>query len=269
MIAPITPVLLTFNEAPNLARTLARLSFASDIVIVDSGSTDETRAIAAAHPGVRVFNRPFTTHAEQWNFGLHDTGITTEWVLALDADFVLSDAAVEELASFEPRPGIDGYWASFDYCIGGRPLRGAAYPPVVVLYRRDQARYRQDGHTQRVQVAGALGQLAGRIRHDDRKPLSQWLAAQSRYMRLEVEKLTATPAGALGAIDRVRRLLVVMPPAMFLYCYLVRGGVLDGWAGLYYALQRSAAELILSLYLVERSLLGGGAPPADGAGGRG
>ena len=255
----ITAVLLTLNEAPNLARTLARLSFAAEIVVVDSGSTDDTRAIAAAHPGVRVFERPFTTHADQWNFGLHETGITTEWVLALDADFVLSDEAVAELASFEPRPGIDGYWAAFDYCVGGRPLRGAAYPPVVVLYRRGQARYRQDGHTQRVHVAGALGHLAGRIRHDDRKPLSQWLAAQSRYMRLEVEKLTATPAGALGAIDRVRRLVVVMPPAIFVYCYLVRGGVFDGRAGLYYALQRSAAELILSIYLVERRLLGGAA----------
>ncbi|MFA5909838.1 MAG: glycosyltransferase family 2 protein [Vicinamibacterales bacterium] len=264
MPRPITAVLLTFNEAPNLGRTLARLSFATDIVVVDSGSSDATTAIAAAHPKVRVFSRAFTTHAEQWNFALHETGIATEWVLALDADFVLADAAVAELAAFEPGEGIDGYWASFDYCINGRPLRGAAYPPVVVLYRRAGAVYLQDGHTQRVRVDGRLGWLAGRIRHDDRKPLSQWLAAQSRYMRLEVEKLTGTPPEALTAIDRVRRLIVVMPPAMFVYCYLVRGGILDGTAGLYYALQRSAAELILALYLVERRIAGDpppGPPP--------
>ena len=109
MTLAITPVVLTFNEAPNIARTLSRLSWAKDIVIVDSGSTDATREIAAQHAGVRVFQRPFTTHAEQWNFGVHDTGIATEWVLALDADLCLSDELIRELGAMAPaqtRPGI-------------------------------------------------------------------------------------------------------------------------------------------------------------------
>jgi glycosyltransferase involved in cell wall biosynthesis len=251
---PITALLLTFNEAPNLGRTLSRLSFASDIVVVDSGSTDGTRAIASADPRVRFFERPFTTHAEQWNYGLQQTGIGTDWVLALDADFVLSDEAVAEISALDPPAAIAGYWASFQYCIDGRPLRGAAYPPVAVLYRRARAHYRQDGHTQRVRIEGEVGWLRGRIRHDDRKPLSHWLASQSRYMRLEADKLTQAAAGSLGLVDRLRQAMVIMPPLMFLYCYVVRGGVLDGKAGLYYALQRSAAELVLSLYLLERRL---------------
>lgn len=254
MPTAITAVILTFNEAPNIARTLSRLPFAADIVVVDSGSTDATRDLASRDPRVRFFERPFTTHAEQWNFALHETAIASEWVLALDADFVLSDAAAAELTAFEPGEGVDGYWASFDYCINGQPLRGAAYPPVVVLYRRPRARYRQDGHTQRVHVDGRLGTLTARIHHDDRKPLSHWLASQSRYMRLEVEKLVSTPVSALSTVDRVRTLIVVMPVAMFLYCYVLRGGMLDGLAGLYYALQRGAAELILSMYLVEERL---------------
>jgi glycosyltransferase involved in cell wall biosynthesis len=250
MLGRITPVLLTFNEAPNIARTLAPLSWAREIVVVDSGSTDGTQAIAARHPAVRVVHRPFTTHADQWNFAVSETGITSEWVLALDADFVLPDAAVAEIAALDPGSPEHGYWAAFDYCIDGVPLRGAAYPPVVVLYRRAQARYRQDGHTQRVEVPAPLGRLTARFRHDDRKPLSQWLAAQSRYMRLEAAKLRQTPVAALPLIDRVRLALVVMPAAMFFYCYVVRGGILDGPRGLAYALQRAAAELILSLYLV-------------------
>jgi glycosyltransferase involved in cell wall biosynthesis len=251
---PITALILTHNEAPNIARTLARLAFAAEIVVVDSGSTDGTQELARTHPRVRVVERPFTTHAEQWNFGLHETGIATEWVLALDADFVLSDEAVAEISALQPADGTAGYWASFTYCIDGQPLRGAAYPPVVVLYRRTCARYRQDGHTQRVQVDGTVATLAGVIRHDDRKPLSHWLASQSRYMRLEVDKLTQAAPGSLGLIDRLRLWIVIMPPLMFVYCYVVRGGILDGRAGLYYALQRSAAELILSLYLVDGRL---------------
>ena len=87
----VTGLILTANEAPNIARTLGPLSWLRDIVIVDSMSTDGTAEIAAGFPNVRVFTRAFTTHAEQWNFGLEQTGIATEWVLALDADYVLSD----------------------------------------------------------------------------------------------------------------------------------------------------------------------------------
>ncbi len=257
----ITPLLLTFNEAPNIARTLERLSWATDIVVVDSGSTDTTREILAGYPQVRVFERTFTTHAEQWNFGLESTGITTDWVLALDADFVLSQNLVTEIATLEPEAETAGYRASFTYCIQGKPLRGAAYPSVVVLFRRAGARYAQDGHTQRVQVEGRINPLRAPIAHDDRKPIGHWLAAQSRYMRLEAEKLITTPAASLGWIDRLRRLVVIAPPVMFIYCYVVRGGVLDGRAGLFYALQRATAEAILSLYLVERIL--GGGPSAE------
>lgn len=255
MLTAITPVLLTFNEAPNIGRTLAQLSWARDIVVVDSGSTDGTLEILRGSPRVRVFERTFTTHQEQWTFALTETGITTDWVLALDADFVLSDALVQELGSLTPSRDIDGYRARFTYCINGRPLRGAAYPPVVVLFRRAAAKYVQDGHTQRVQVTGSVGSLSARLLHDDRKPLSQWLSAQARYMRLEADKLSTAPAGTLGVADRMRRWIVVAPPAMFFYCLLVRGGLLDGRAGVYYALQRAGAELILSLYLLERRLI--------------
>jgi glycosyltransferase involved in cell wall biosynthesis len=251
----ITVVILTFNEAPNIARTLDRVAWAADIVVVDSCSTDATREIAARFPKVRVFQRAFTVLAEQWMFALTETGVATEWVLALDADYVLSLDLVEELRGLRPGADIAGYRASFTYCIEGKALRGAAYPPVIVLYRRAGASYRQDGHAQRVQVSGTIVPLASRILHDDRKPLHHWLMSQMRYQREETDKLTAAPWSSLGLLDRLRRLVVIAPPAMFVYCYFVRGGVLDGTAGLFYALQRTAAELLLSLYLVERMLI--------------
>lgn len=254
MLHQITPVILTFNEASNIARTLAPLSWAVDIVVVDSGSADGTCGIVREYPNARIFERPFTNHAEQWNFGLEQTSIRTDWVLALDADFVLSDELVRELEALSPESDVGGYRASFIYCVEGKPLRGAAYPPVAVLYRRSGARYIQDGHTQRIQVSGRIDVLKGRIFHDDRKPLRHWLAAQARYMRLEAQKLLATPGAQLGYADRLRKGIVFAPAAMFLYCLLVRGGILDGKAGLFYALQRTVAEAILSLYLLQAHL---------------
>ena len=114
-----------------------------------------------AFPNVRVVKRTFTTHAEQWNFGLEQTGIATEWVLALDADYVLTDDLVASSRRCSRSRRCRGFAASFDYCIDGRPLRGAAYPPVTVLYRRARGRYEQDGHTQRVRLDGEV-RAAGR-----------------------------------------------------------------------------------------------------------
>jgi glycosyltransferase involved in cell wall biosynthesis len=250
----ITGLVLTCNEAPNIARTLGKLSWLRRVVVVDSQSTDTTAQIAATFANVCVIARPFTSHQDQWNFGLEQAGITSEWVLALDADYVLTDDLIGEIQALNPAADTAGYSAAFDYCIDGRPLRGAAYPPVTVLYRRARARYVQDGHTQRVRLDGAVTPLRAHIRHDDRKSLTHWLGAQARYMRLEADKLAGAPAATLGFADRLRRWVVVAPPAMFVYCYLVRGGILDGKAGLFYALQRAASELILSLFLVRRRL---------------
>jgi glycosyltransferase involved in cell wall biosynthesis len=257
-VTNITGLILTFNEAPNIERTLARVAWLREVVVVDSGSTDETVAIASRFPNVRVCSRAFTTHAEQWNYALEHTGITTDWVLALDADYVLTDAIVTEMQALQPGPDIAGFAASFDYCIDGQRLRGGVYPPVTVLYRRTAARYEQDGHTQRIRVSGEVKPMAARIQHDDRKSIGHWLAAQSRYMQLEAEKLAGRKE--VGAADSVRRWIVIAPPAMFIYSYFLRGGILDGRAGLFYALQRTVSELILSLYLVRRKLGGTGEP---------
>lgn len=251
-----TALVLTFNEEPNIARTLGRLTSFTDVVVVDSNSTDRTREIAAGFTNVRIVQRRFTTHAEQWNFGLQQTGIDTEWVLALDADFVLTDEAVREVTSLSPPADVAGYRAAFTYCIDGRPLRSGVYPPVTVLYRRAGAHYEQDGHTQRVRIDGNVVPLAARILHDDRKPLSHWIASQVRYMKLEADKLASAPPSSLAAVDRVRQLIVLAPPLVFLRCLFVGGGILDGWPGLFYALQRATAEVILSLSLIERRWLG-------------
>ena len=247
MLDQITPLILTYNEAPNIARALAGVSWARDIVVVDSFSDDETVAIAKSYPQVRVFQRAFDNHRNQWEFGLKETGITTPWVLALDADYVVSDEIVAELEQL--RPEAVAYRANFVYCINGKKLRSGIYPPVTVLYRRDAASYVQDGHTQRVAVQGTIGELRTPLMHDDRKSLKRWFRSQARYTELEAQKLLAADTAELALADRIRRWIVVVPPVMLVYCLIVRGGILDGWQGFYYAFQRTAAELMLSINL--------------------
>ena len=254
MLDQITPVIITYNESPNIGRTLDRLSWARDIVVVDSFSDDDTLAIISRFHQARVFERKFVSHADQWSYALKETGVTTEWVLAFDADYVLTPELLEELSVLQPSPQTQGYRASFVYCVEGRPLKGSAYPPVTVLYRRDVAAYMDDGHSQRVVVPGEVLSLKAPILHDDRKSLGHWLQAQNRYMRLEAQKLSQLEPGEVSLPDRLRRVRFVAPFVMLFYCLFVKGVLLDGRAGLYYAFQRTYAELLLSLYLLDDDL---------------
>lgn len=251
MLNIITPLILTYNEAPNIARTLDRLQWATDIVVVDSFSSDATLDLISSFPQTRVFQRKFDSFAAQCNFGLRETGITSEWVLSLDADYVLTQHLIEEVAGITPDERINGYRTRFTYCIAGRPLRCGVYPPVTVLFRQSKADYVNDGHGHRVVIDGLVVSLKAPILHDDRKPLGRWFESQQRYMALEAKKLIAADPNTLSRADRIRRLRVIAPIAVLFYALIARGGVLDGWSGLYYAGQRMLAELLLSLYLME------------------
>ena len=251
MLDQITPLILTYNEAPNIARSLDSLRWASEVVVVDSFSTDDTATIAASYPNVRVIKRAFDCHRNQWEFGLKQTGITTEWVLALDADYIVTADLISEFENLKPSAQTTGYRASFIYCISGKRLHSGIYPPVTVLYRTRSANYIQDGHTQRVSLDGEIEELRAPILHDDRKPLRRWFESQKRYTKLEAQKLRAAHPAELSFLDRLRRWPLIVPPLALFYCLIVRAGIFDGWAGFYYAFQRTVAELMLSLYLIE------------------
>jgi glycosyltransferase involved in cell wall biosynthesis len=127
MIDAITPLVVTLDEAPNIARTLDKLTWARRIVVVDSGSVDGTIKIVNRYPQVDRFDRPFDSFAEQCNFGLAQ--VRTDWVLSLDADYELSDDLVRELAELKPQTAA-GFRASFVYRIDGQSLRGRADLPI-------------------------------------------------------------------------------------------------------------------------------------------
>lgn len=245
-------LVLTYNEAPNIDRTLSALSAFPDVVVLDSGSTDETAEIVAGYANARMVTHPFNNHATQWNFGLDQCGLTRPWVLALDADYCLSPAFVGELADLEPPAQVSAFRASFRYCIFGRPLAGALYPPVTVLFRRGRAHYEQGGHTQRLVVDGAVKALKSRIDHDDRKPLSRWLQSQQRYAQLEAEYLMKLPRDSLRFSDRIRLTGWAAPILVFFYTIIATRCSFGGWSGWLYVLQRTLAEAMIALEIVDQ-----------------
>jgi glycosyltransferase involved in cell wall biosynthesis len=261
-LTSVTPLLLTYNEEANIDRTLGRLTWAERVVVVDSYSTDATIDIATSYENVDLVQREFDNHTSQWNYGLDQ--VDTEWVLSLDADYQVPTSYVKEMRTLDPSSDLVGYQATFVYCVHGNPLRGTLYPPRLVLFRTERARYVQDGHTQRLSVEGSVDELDTPLYHDDRKPLSEWLDNQRRYARLEAEKLRE--ADEVGWTDRLRQTDVLGALLTPLYCLFVQGLILDGWAGWHYTLQRTYAELLLALVRVDDRLRDDSASEEEEAG---
>jgi glycosyltransferase involved in cell wall biosynthesis len=249
----ITVLILTFNEAQNIERTLRQLTWAARILLLDSFSNDGTADLAkAVVPNVTIVQRRFDSFAAQCNFGLSQ--ITTEWVLSIDADYVLAPELIAEIGALDSKAEVAGYSVEFRYCIFGHPLRNTVYPARTVLYRRHLAKYHDEGHGHRVAVDGTVERLTGKIDHDDRKPLSYWIRSQDAYAKIEARHLLSTPFAQLSFQDRLRRKIFFAPPAIFLYLLLGRGLILDGWQGWFYVCQRMIAELLLALRLLIDSL---------------
>jgi glycosyltransferase involved in cell wall biosynthesis len=255
MIENITPVVITHNEAANIARTLERLVWARRIVVVDSGSTDETLAMVRYYSQTELFYRPFDDFASQCNFAIGQ--VDTTWVLSLVADYELSDELIMELQALRPDSETSGYQAQFVYRIYGHALRGTLYPPRTVLFRKAKASYGNEGHGHKVIVVGRVVPLSGVIFHDDRKPVARWFASQQRYARQEAKHLLASDRNSFSRADRIRFAAWPAPLAVFIYTLLVKGCLLDGWPGWYYALQRLLAEILIALEIIDQRLQAG------------
>ena len=253
MLEEVTPLILTLNESPNIDRTLQHLTWAKTIIVIDSYSTDTTLEILQSYPQVQIFERKFDTFANQCNYGLEQ--VKTEWVLSIDADYIVTDELITEIEALPIDSLVDGYFARFRYCVLGKPLRATLLPPREVLFRREKAVYVDDGHAHRLRVDGNSAMLSSYIYHDDRKPLSRWLWAQDRYMIIETKKLLETADSELSVGDRIRRKQILAPFVILFYCLILNKGILDGWAGWYYAFQRMLAEILLSIRLIETQRL--------------
>lgn len=250
MLDQITPVILTRDEAPNIGRTLGQLRWAREVIVVDSGSSDDTRTIANAFPNVRFLERAFDTLAGQSNFGIDES--RTDWVLLLDADYFVPEDFARALSELELQPDVSGVISPFAYAVDGKILRASLYPPRIVLLKKGAATVWQDGHAHRVRVNGVTVHMNSRIVHDDRKPFSRFVQRQRTYMREEARKLHAARWASLSWPGRIRRLIVIAPFAVLVQTLLVKRLILDGRPGLRYTAERVIAEVILSIELIRR-----------------
>lgn len=258
MLDHITPVIITYNEIANIKRTLAALSWAKKIVVVDSFSDDGTVEFCQQQSNVEVTQRAFDNFAGQCNYALEHL-VSSEWVLSLDADYIVTEALQKEISHLadslqnpvqnkapnKAQNSIAAYTVSFTYAIHGQNIRGSLYPPRTVLYRRDAAQYAQDGHAHRVHIQGPVATLNNKIIHDDRKPYSRWLQSQYNYANQEQQKLAQTPFRELSWTDKVRRIPGLAPVLVIPYLLFIKGLLFSGKPGMLYVKQRIQAEYLL------------------------
>jgi glycosyltransferase involved in cell wall biosynthesis len=246
----ITPLVLTYNEAPNIGRTLESLRWAERVIVLDSGSTDATEELARSFPNVDWRFRPFDSFKAQTEYGVHQTEIETDYVLALDADMSLGPAVVEEIDTGFLSGKFAGGLFAFQYCIAGQPLTGSLYPAQIRLFRRDLIQVEQVGHGHKFDLSGSIYQFKARLLHDDRKSLERWVAAQLSYSAQELQRIHNAPQP--GWRDWLRQ-SGVMPWLIGPYAYFKAGGPLRGAAAARYAYERVTFECLLALrWLTER-----------------
>ncbi len=250
----LTVIVMTKNEEKNLGKCLRSLrGIAKRIVVVDSGSTDQTAALARKL-GAEVFEHPFTNHAAQLNWGLENTGIDTKWVLRMDADEELTAELVQEIVAKLPAlpEKISGIWLRRRVYFMGRWIRhGGVYPTLELrLFRFGKAVCEQrlmDEHM--VLTEGEETTFARDFIDNNNKELSWWIQKHNWYSDREMadhlgrqkEEWEVKPRLFGGQAERrrwLKNMVYYRTPLMrrahwyFLYRYILRGGFLDGKEGL-------------------------------------
>ena len=263
----VSTLVLTYNETANLPRCLGALSWCDDIVVIDSGSTDNTAEIAKTY-GARVLVRQFDNFALQRNFGLDEGDLRYEWVLHLDADEVATEAFARDLAALKPPAGIDGYRVPSKMMFGEKWLRWSGMYPTyqVRLGRRDTLRFIQVGHGQRETLASEKLETFDEpyLHYSFSQGLKRWFEKHITYAAAEAHELALARAGSelrwrdfLHRDKTVRRRaakslgyhlpLYFRPIARFLYVYFWRRGFLDGASGFQYACMLSIYEGMIAI----------------------
>jgi len=222
----VTVTIITLNEAAHIAAAIDSASWADEVVLVDSGSTDDTSSIARAK-GVRVETRAWTGYVDQKNFAASLS--SNDWIFSLDADERITPSLATEVRSLlSTEPPHRGYRVPRVTHHLGRWVRTTDFYPdfQTRVYDRRAARWKGRYVHESVMVDGATGRLTGELQHYSYRDLRDHLDRINQYTTLAARQMHESGRRS-GPLD-----LLVHPPAAFLRNYVLRRGFLDGTAGL-------------------------------------
>ena len=229
---PLSVAIITLNAANQLEACLLSARFADEIVVVDSGSTDGTQALAE-RCGARVLQQDWLGFGPQKQFAIE--AARHDWVLCLDADERVTpalQAAIEsalEISQTSASTSAAPHAFRFPRCnrFLGRYLKhGEGYPDWSLrLFDRRHARWSDDAVHEKVLCDGPIGTLAGDLLHDSAESLSSYLTKQNRYTSLAADM--ALLAGKRSSLGRV----ALSPLVRFIKFYFIRQGFRDGLPG--------------------------------------
>lgn len=222
---PLSIAIITLNATSQLADCLESVRFAEEIVVVDSGSSDGTRALAERY-GARVIDQAWLGFGPQKQFAVD--ACTHDWVLCLDADERVSPALRASLENALKNPSTASFrFARCNRFLGRYLKHGEGYPDWSLrLFDRRQARWSDDAVHEKVIAAGPVGTLTGDLLHDSAESLASYLTKQNRYTTLAAEMALA--AGKKASFGR----LALSPLVRFIKFYFIRQGFRDGLPGL-------------------------------------
>jgi glycosyltransferase involved in cell wall biosynthesis len=225
-ILPLSVVIITRDAARELPACLAAVPFAAEVVVVDSGSADDTVAVARAQ-GARVVEHAWLGFGAQKQFAVQSAG--HDWVLCLDADERVTPELARAIAELFASGAPDGTayaMARRNRFLGRWLAHGEGYPDLHVrLFDRRHAHWSDEPVHERVVAAGHPDRLRGDLLHDSAESLDSYVAKQNRYTTLQAEAMHAR--GERAGIGR----MAFAPLARFVRFYVVRLGFLDGAAG--------------------------------------
>lgn len=234
---------IALNQEANIGPCLESVSFADEIVVVDTGSSDATVDLARAHTD-RVLTAPWQGFGPTKNFALDQT--RSDWVFSLDTDERVPEALKDEILAVIASGGpLNGYRVPRKNYFCGRWIRHLGWYPdyTLRLFRRGQGRFGDRQVHEEVQVAGPVGTLKTPLEHYSYRSVGEYVSRMDRYARL----------AALELAKRGRRPfpgeLFYRPFFTFLHLYFLRRGFLEGATGYDLAVLMSMYKFLKYYYL--------------------
>lgn len=220
----ITATIITFNEESNIAEAIASAACCDEVVVVDSGSTDLTTAIAE-RCGAKVVTHAWEGYSRQKNFAAAIA--KNDWILSIDADERVSIELSNEIKALPESTHAAWSMPRRAFYLGAWIGHSGWYPDRKRrLYDRRRAAWQGDFVHEWLEVHGTVGKLNAQLLHFPYRDMADHLARIDRYTRLAAE--SARKSGQRGNFLK----LVWAPPLTFLKAFFLQRGFLDGWRGL-------------------------------------